>query len=100
MNGRSAAESIFRAAIDGSAPGAHTAEAVRSLAIPNGRRIWLYAAGKASHAMADSAASALRASLRDVIGGIVVGQEVRTTPYPTLIACVGDHPVPARASFT
>ncbi len=50
--------------------------------------------------MAGGAISALHRSLHTIAGGVVVAPEAAPTPYPTLTALPGDHPLPGRRSFT
>ena len=50
--------------------------------------------------MAASATATLQRTLLSVSGGIIVGTETQPTPYATLAALHGDHPLPGRHSFT
>jgi glycerate 2-kinase len=49
--------------------------------------------------MATAAVGSLLRSLHAVVGGVVVSPDGAASPYPTLIAMKGDHPVPGRNSF-
>ena len=50
--------------------------------------------------MAGGAISALQRSLHTIAGGVIVAPESAPSPYPTLTALPGDHPLPGRRSFT
>jgi hydroxypyruvate reductase len=50
--------------------------------------------------MAESAAATLQRSLLSITGGVIVGTETQPSPYATLTATHGDHPLPGRNSFT
>jgi glycerate 2-kinase len=91
--------SLYDAAIGGADPGEATARAIGSLRIVQGRRILLVAVGKAAATMANAAVEALLKSLHQVAGGVIVTPDGDRSPYPTVITCRGDHPVPGRASF-
>jgi hydroxypyruvate reductase len=91
--------SLYDAAIGGADPAQATARAIASLAIPQDRRILLFAVGKAAASMANAAVESLLKSLHQIAGGIVVSPEQERTPYPTVVALRGDHPVPGRQSF-
>ena len=56
--------------------------------------------GKAAHPMAAAAAAALQRSLITIAGGVIVSPELGTSPYATVTALKGDHPLPGRHSFT
>ena len=92
--------SLYDAAIGGADPGEATARAVDALKIATDRRILLISAGKAATPMAAAAVDALLKSLHQVVGGLVVGPDAERTPYATITALQGDHPVPGSASFT
>lgn len=91
--------SLYEAAVAGVAPGPATAQAIEQLDIPRGRRVWLFAFGKAAPAMAQAAVETLLRSLHQIAGGIVVSTEPSAPPYGTVGAMVGDHPVPGERSF-
>lgn len=91
--------SFYDAAVAAADPGAATARAVDALKIDRGQRIWLFAFGRAAHPMAAAAATSLLRSLHSIVGGLVVAPEIAASPYPTVIAMKGDHPVPGRNSF-
>jgi glycerate 2-kinase len=98
--GRLLLTALYDAAVGGADPAPLTAAALRELEIPSGARVWLFAFGKAAHAMAASAAGELRRSLHDVAGGVIIAPELVPSPVPTLLAVQGDHPLPGRNSFT
>lgn len=76
-----------------------TTRAVDALRIDRDRRVWIYAVGKAAHAMAGAAAQSLLRSLHSIVGGVVVSPEGGASPYPTLLSLRGDHPMPGPNSF-
>jgi hydroxypyruvate reductase len=49
--------------------------------------------------MAAAAVRSLLRSLHSIVGGVVVSPDGAASPYPTLVAMRGDHPVPGRHSF-
>ncbi len=49
--------------------------------------------------MASAAVASLLRSLHSIVGGLVVSAEESASPYPTVSAMRGDHPVPGRNSF-
>ena len=91
---------LYEAAVAGAAPGPLTSEALADFDAAPARRLWLYAFGKASHAMATAAVASLQRSPCTIAGGVVVGAEQQPSPYPTLTCLAGDHPLPGRRSFT
>jgi glycerate 2-kinase len=91
---------LYEAAVAGAAPGPITTEALTDFQAAPEQRLWMYAVGKASHAMAAAAVASLQRSLRTIAGGVVVGTELQTSPYATLTMLAGDHPLPGRHSFT
>lgn len=91
--------SLYDAAIQGADPGIATGHAVASLHIPADRRILLIAAGKAATSMATAAAAELLKSLHQIVAGVIVAPECDRSPYPTVAALGGDHPIPGRLSF-
>jgi len=91
--------SLYDAAIIGADPGAATSRAVSSLTLPPGRRILLFAVGKAASPMAAAAVDVLLKSLHQIAGGAIVTPDADRSPYPTVAALRGDHPIPDRASF-
>jgi glycerate 2-kinase len=91
--------SLYDAAIGGADPADATSRAITALNIPQDRRILLFAVGKAASAMASASVESLLKSLHQIAGGIVVSPEKEPTPYPTIIALRGDHPVPGQHSF-
>jgi hydroxypyruvate reductase len=50
--------------------------------------------------MAAAACAALQRSLIAITGGLIVGPDDAPTPYATVTALQGDHPLPGRNSFT
>jgi glycerate 2-kinase len=97
--GRDLLLDVFDAAVAAAAPGPSTARAVDALAIDRSSRVWVFAFGKAAVPMATAAVGSLLRSLHAVVGGVVVSPDGAASPYPTLIAMKGDHPVPGRNSF-
>ena len=91
---------MYDAAVAGAAPGPVTAAALRDLPARPGQRIWVHALGKAAYPMAASATATLQRALLSVTGGVVIGTETQPSPYATLAAMHGDHPLPGRHSFT
>ena len=90
---------LFDAAVAAADSGAVTARAVDALKIDRAQRVWLFAFGKAAHPMAAAAVNSLLRSLHSIVGGVVVAPEASPSPYPTVVALRGDHPVPGRNSF-
>jgi hydroxypyruvate reductase len=90
---------LYDAAVAAAAPGPATASAVGALKIPRDRRVWVFAIGKAAHAMARAACTVLLESHHSIAGGVVVAPSDGPTPYPTLAALRGDHPIPANHSL-
>jgi glycerate-2-kinase len=91
---------LYDAAVAGAAPGPVTTAALRDFQARPGQRLWLYAFGKAAHPMAAAAAAALQRSLHTIAGGVIVAPELAASPYATVTALNGDHPLPGRHSFT
>jgi hydroxypyruvate reductase len=77
-----------------------TSAALRDFQARPGQRLWLYALGKAAHSMAATAAITLQRSLLTIAGGVIVSPEPMASPYATVVALEGDHPLPGRHSFT
>lgn len=50
--------------------------------------------------MAAAATAALQRSLITIAGGVIVSPEPVASPYATVTALLGDHPLPGRHSFT
>lgn len=91
---------LYDAAIAAAAPTPLTAAAVDALKIPREKRVWIFSFGKAAHPMAAGAVQSLLRSLHQIVGGVVVTPEPAPSPYPTLIALRGDHPIPGQHSFS
>jgi hydroxypyruvate reductase len=72
---------------------------VSALAIPRDRRVWIFAIGKAAHAMAGAATASLNRSLNQIAGGLIVAYDDAPSPYGTIAAARGDHPLPGERSF-
>jgi glycerate 2-kinase len=49
--------------------------------------------------MAGAAADALQRGLHTIVAGVVVAPEAQPSPFSTISALVGDHPIPGRQSF-
>ena len=50
--------------------------------------------------MAAAASAALQRSLHTITGGLIVAPQLSPSPYATVAATNGDHPLPGRHSFT
>jgi hydroxypyruvate reductase len=97
--GRALLVELYDAAVAGAAPGPLTTAALRDFDVRRGQRIWLYAFGKAAHAMAGAATATLQKGLHTIAAGVVVAPEAHPSPYATISSLVGDHPIPGRQSF-
>jgi hydroxypyruvate reductase len=97
--GRALLVELYDAAVAGAAPGPLTTSALRDFDVRRGQRIWLYAFGMAAHAWAGAAAATLQKGLHTIAAGVVVAPEAQPSPYATISALVGDHPIPGRQSF-
>src|SRR5262249_17527352 len=60
---------------------------------------WLFAFGKAAHAMSESAVASLVRSRHQIAGGLIVAANPARSPYGTIAVVSGDHPVPGAKSF-
>lgn len=98
-SGRALLIELYEAAVGGAAPGPVTTAALRDFEARPDQRLWLYAIGKASHAMASAALTALQRNRHTIAAGVIVAPEQLASPYPTVSALVGDHPLPGRNSF-
>jgi glycerate-2-kinase len=98
-SGRALLADLYEAAVLGAAPGPVTSAALRDFDARPEQRLWLYAIGKASHAMAAAAIATLQRNRHTIAAGVVVAPEQLPSPYPTVNALVGDHPLPGRNSF-
>jgi glycerate 2-kinase len=72
--------------------------ALRDFDASAAQRVWLFAVGKAAHAMASGAVGALRRSLHSLAGGVIVAPELAPAPFGTLRVIEGDHPIPGGRS--
>ena len=90
---------LYDAAVAGAVTGPVTSRAVSALSIPRDRRVWIFAVGKASHAMATAAVASLNRSLNQIVGGLIVAHEDAPSPYGTIAVARGDHPIPGPQSF-
>ncbi len=90
---------LYDAAIEAASPGPATARAIDALTINRASRIWVYAFGKAATPMAQAAVTSLLRGLHAIVGGVVVSPDGAVSPYPTIQAVRGDHPIPGRHSF-
>ena len=97
--GRALLVELYDAAVAGASPGPLTIDALRDFSARRDQRLWVYAFGKAAHAMAGAAAAALQRGLHTIAAGVVVAPEAQPSPFATISAMVGDHPVPGRQSF-
>src|SRR5437867_7379477 len=91
---------LYRAAVAGANVESLTANAVASVPLERRHRVWVFAFGKAAHAMADAAVTTLQRALAEIAGGLVVAPEPDDAPCGTVSVMVGDHPIPGRRSFT
>ena len=85
---------LYDAAVAAAAPGELTARAIDGLSIARDSRVWVFAFGKAAQTMAAAAVASLLRSLHAIVSG-----DSGASPYPTLTALRGDHPIPGRNSF-
>jgi glycerate 2-kinase len=90
---------LYSAAVAGADIETLTANAVASVPMERRHRVWVFAFGKAAHAMAGAAVTSMQRALADVAGGIVVAPQAGEAPSGTVSVMVGDHPVPGRRSF-
>jgi glycerate 2-kinase len=90
---------LYDGAVAAAAPGPATTRAIDELSLDRSRRIWIFAIGKAARPMAAAAVQAALRSMHSIVGGLVVAPDDGPTPYPTLLALRGDHPIPGRNSF-
>lgn len=98
-NARTLLKQLYDAAVAGAATGPVTERAVEALGIPRDQRVWLFSFGKAAHPMAAAAAASLQRTLNQIVGGLIVAPNDHRSPYGTIAAVVGDHPVPGPRSF-
>jgi glycerate 2-kinase len=98
-SGRALLAELYEAAVSGAAPGPVTTAALRDFEARPDQRLWLYAVGKASHAMASAAIGVLQRNRHTIAAGVIVGPEALPSPYPTVTSVAGDHPLPGRNSF-
>jgi hydroxypyruvate reductase len=99
LAGRALLVGLYDAAVAGAAPGPLTTRALRGIGIPDDRRVWLFAMGKAAHPMASAAIAALHESRHTIAGGVIVSPELRPFPDDAVSSFVGDHPLPGKSSF-
>jgi glycerate 2-kinase len=97
--GRALLIDLYDAAVAGAAPGPLTTAALRDFQARPDQRLWLYAMGKAAQPMAYAAVAALQRSLHTIAGGVMIAPELVPSPYATINAFAGDHPIPGRHSF-
>jgi glycerate 2-kinase len=90
---------LYGAAVAGANVESLTANAVASIALERRQRVWVFAFGKAAHAMAAAAVTTLQRALAEIAGGVVVAPDDGEAPAGTIAMMVGDHPVPGRRSF-
>lgn len=90
---------IFDAAVAGAAAGPKVAAEVARLPLSQKNRVWVFALGKAAHAMAAGAVEAIRGSMVGIAGGLIVGPDRAPSPHPTIEVMTGEHPIPGRGSF-
>lgn len=99
VNDRELMLEMYETALTAASPSAATARAVAALPISRDARVWIFAFGKAAAPMASAAVTSLLRSLHAIIGGVIVTPDGAASPYPTLVALRGDHPVPGQNSF-
>lgn len=90
---------LYCAAVSGANVESLTAKALAAVPLERRQRVWVFALGKAAHAMADAAVSALHRSLAEIAGGVVIAPEMAEAPCGTMAVMAGDHPIPGRRSF-
>jgi glycerate 2-kinase len=90
---------LYCAAVGGANVESLTAKGLAAFPLERRQRVWVFACGKAAHAMAAAAVGTLQRSLAEIAGGIVVAPEDGEPPCGTVPVLVGDHPVPGRRSF-
>ena len=91
---------LYSAAIAGVDIESLTANALASVPLERRQRVWVFAFGKAAHAMAGAAVTTLQRGLAEIAGGVIVAPNEATPPVGTIASMVGDHPIPGRRSFT
>jgi glycerate 2-kinase len=89
---------LYSAAIAGADVESLTANAVATVPLERRHRVWIFAFGKAANRMAAAAVATLQRALAEIAGGVVVGAEDAETPFGTVSAMQGDHPIPGRRS--
>ena len=90
---------LYRAATAAAAPGPALESRLRRLPQTPGRRIWIFALGKAALPMAATAAGVLEAEPDRLAGGLIVAPEGGISPDPRLTLFMGDHPEPGVRSL-
>ncbi len=98
--GRAVLTELYAAAVAGADPGPITSAALADFPARRDQRILLFSVGKAAHPMAAAATAALQRSLLTIAGGLIVSPDVAPSPYATVAALQGNHPLPGRQSFT
>ncbi|MGH7519203.1 MAG: DUF4147 domain-containing protein [Gemmatimonadales bacterium] len=93
---RALLEELYAAAVAAAAPGPALDRALSGIT-PEGP-VRLFALGKASLPMAETAVTALAARGRQPAGGLVVPPAEGPSPHPTLPVVPGDHPEPGAGS--
>jgi glycerate 2-kinase len=99
MSAREQLIDLFCAAVAGANVESLTANAVASVPLERRHRVWVFAFGKAAHAMANAAIGTLQRALAEIAGGIIVAPEAGDAPVGTISVVTGDHPIPGRRSF-
>jgi glycerate-2-kinase len=90
---------LYWAGVRAARPGPALAAALAAGGRPAGRRVFIFALGKAAHPMARSAVEALREYGIDPEAGVVVGPTREPALHPNLRSVVGDHPEPGPGSL-
>lgn len=91
--------SLYWSAVEAVAPGRALLAALERVELPRARRVWLFALGKAAHAMAAAAVEWLRGRGVAPAGGIIIAPSAAVPPHASLLLAVGDHPLPGTRSF-
>ncbi len=99
LHSRELLTALYDVAVTAVAPAPLVSAALADLDTPPDQRVWVFAFGKAGPAMASGAVGALRRSLHDIAGGMVVAPEAGAPPFITVQTAAGDHPVPGVRSF-
>lgn len=90
---------LYGAAVAGANVESLTADAMASIPLERRNRVWVFAFGKAAHAMASAAVNTLQRALAEIAGGVIVAPEDGHAPMGTIAVVAGEHPIPGKGSF-